>query len=283
MTPLLYNQFLTVPLAIDERHVAALAASMRNITAGPQDGDDDNRKYTTFIARGFTHDFYGNKIPRAHTDNGVSTIPLSGVVSRGLGPLGEFFGFTDVGIFTASVQAAAADPKVEKIQLMIDSPGGTVVGTRDAAQAVAAAARVKPVVAYSAGLMASAAYYIAAGATKIMAGSSAIVGSVGVITAVMDARAFYESHGITLTVFRSGEQKALGAYGGDEIDAEKAAYIQAEIDSIGAEFRGFVQGHRLIKDAALRGQTFTGEAAIAENLIDGIANTFADAQRLFAH
>lgn len=282
MTPLLYNQFLTGPLALDERHLSAVAASIRQISAGAQDKDDDDKKYTNFQSGGFTHDAYGNRIQRADTSDGVATIPLVGVVSRGLGPLGEYFGFLDLGVFTESVSAAAADPAVKEIHLVIDSPGGTVVGTRDAAQAVAKAARKKPVLAYSAGLMASAAYYIAAGATRILAGSSAIVGSVGVITAVMDAREFYKGMGITINVFRSGEKKALGAYNADEIDEPKAEHIQSEVDAIGAEFRSFVQSFRGVSDESLRGQTFTGEAAVGAHLTDGTANTLNEARKLFA-
>jgi signal peptide peptidase SppA len=279
MTPFLYQQFLTGPLAIDERHLNALAISMRRIAAGPQDGEEDDKKYTNFIARGVSHDFYGNKIPRTRIESGVATIPLAGIVSRGLGPLGEYFGFADISVFTAAVRAAADNPDVSAIHLQIDSPGGTVVGTADAARAVANAALAKPVIAYSAGLMASAAYYIAAGATKIIAGESAIVGSVGVITAVLDARGFYEKQGVNVHVFRSGEKKAIGAYAADEIDAQKAKSIQDEIDAIGAEFRAFVQSHRAIDDEALRGQIFTGTAAVAANLADATAPTMTDAIR----
>lgn len=281
MRPDLYSQFLCIPLALDERHASTLALSLRRISAGPHDDEDNDKKYTTFVARGFTHDWLGNRIRRPHTEDGVATIPLRGIVSRSLGPLGEYFGFTDVSLFTAAVQAAAEDEDVEQIVLDIDSPGGTVLGTRDAAQAVASAALAKPVLAYTDGLMASAAYYIAAGATRVMAGEGAIVGSVGVITALIDATEFYSKAGLTIHVIRSGEQKAIGAFAADKIDKKKAAHVQHEINAIGTEFRSFVTGHRAIGAEHLQGQVYTGAAAVGPNLIDGTATTLRDALARF--
>ena len=82
------------------------------------------------------------------------------------------------------VEQAAEDPVVAAILLRVDSPGGTVAGVSDLAEAVYAARKVKPVSAYISDLGASAAYYIASQAQRLYADSDALVGSIGVYSVV---------------------------------------------------------------------------------------------------
>jgi ClpP class serine protease len=70
-------------------------------------------------------------------------IALIGVYG-GLTPRGSYYGSSLAGI-AASASRAAADPDVAGIIIDVDSPGGTVSGTAEAAAAVADAASKKPV------------------------------------------------------------------------------------------------------------------------------------------
>jgi ClpP class serine protease len=97
--------------------------------------------------------------------------------------------------------------------LDIDSPGGTVAGTPELAAAVSALDQKKPVYAFSSGLMASAAYWIASQARAIYATPSAQVGSIGVVQAVVDRSAAINAAGIKVEVFSVGKYKAMGAPG----------------------------------------------------------------------
>jgi len=68
---------------------------------------------------------------------------------------------------------------LQAIVLAVDSPGGEVAGANELAQLDRDAAEQKPVVAFVGGLAASAAYWLIAGATEIVASETAILGSIG--------------------------------------------------------------------------------------------------------
>ena len=116
--------------------------------------------------------------------DGVAQIPVKGVLSKE-SPGGFFrmlFGASSsyLGIVDA-ISQAENNPEVKSILLDIDSPGGSVIGAFDAAEAVRDAK--KPVTAFINGLTASAAYLIASQADKIVAKNDAdIVGSIGVLS-----------------------------------------------------------------------------------------------------
>ena len=280
MTPQFFNQFFSTPLAIAERSALALKLSMTELCRGDtrvpngQVKDDNKPEWEP------THDWLGNPIQRATKDNdGTAIIPLKGVISKGLGPLGEFLGFMDVSRLIRDIVQAIEDPEVKKIALDIASPGGTVVGTRDAAELVVKARESgKPVMAYSGDVMASASYYIPAGATAVYSGSSAIVGSIGVFTWFVDDEGFWENMGVQWLVFRSGILKGAGI---DVLSDEQKALIQEEIDELGNEFRSWVTSFRDIAPGLMEGQTYSGKQAASLGFVDGNANTFEEALRDF--
>jgi ClpP class serine protease len=95
----------------------------------------------------------------------------------GMGTSGEFL--------QSALELASDDRHVEKIVLVVDSPGGEVYGTQETAMAVKKASEKKPVIAYVSDMAASAAYWIISQATTIAISETSCVGSVGV-------RAVYE-------------------------------------------------------------------------------------------
>ncbi|WJR74919.1 hypothetical protein [Bradyrhizobium sp. NP1] len=100
--------------------------------------------------------------PYRTTADGVAVIPVLGsLVNRG-GWIGAYSGMTSYEGLKFQLAAAARDASVSSIILDMDSPGGEAVGAFEAGDAVAAAARVKEVVAVINGMAASAAYAIAA-------------------------------------------------------------------------------------------------------------------------
>lgn len=272
MNPSIIGQFTNVPLALIESRIESVIQSIKAMAT--KSGE---------IKISASHDWYGNEIKRAKIENGVAIIPLRGVVSKGLGPLGEYFGFLDVSRFTADVASAISDPNVKRIAIDCASPGGTVLGTRDAAEMVAKAAKAKPTMVYTDDLMASAAYYIAAGANTITVSGGSYVGSVGVYTIMLDATQFWQEMGAKFHVIRSGDHKAIGARGVDPLDDDKLAKVQSEIDALGEEFRAWVNAYRTIDASVLQGQVFTGHKAIEHGFADNHANTFSEALTAFAN
>lgn len=205
----------------------------------------------------------------------VRIIEVRGLLARGVS--GWWPWATDFDDLEKALLDADDDETVSAIVLDVDSPGGTVNGTPEAADVLASIQ--KPVVAYTAGGMYSAAYYLAAAADMILARRSAGVGSIGVIAAHVDYSAFYEREGIGIDVFRSGENKAPGAFG-LSLSHSQREMIQGMIDAMGDTFRAHVMTYRNeVDDGDMDGREFTGEQAVSRGLADATANNIKDAIR----
>jgi len=72
------------------------------------------------------------------------------------------------------------DGGIASVVLRIESPGGSVAAAQEILEAVKKLAKDKPVVASMGSVAASGGYYIACGATKILANPATITGSIGV-------------------------------------------------------------------------------------------------------
>ena len=158
------------------------------------------------------------------------------------------------------VQAALADPKTTAVLLRIDSPGGEVAGCFEAVRAIRAlkAAAGKPMVAYVDEVCASAAYALACACDAIVAPDTGCVGSIGVITCLLEESRAMDSAGITPTVISSGARKADG-HPAVVLSDEARAAIQAEIDQLAEVFAAEVAIARGGDAARWRGL----EAAVA--------------------
>ena len=100
----------------------------------------------------------------------IARIDIKGTMTKrgsSLGPPGTIF-------HRQQVRAALNDPSVEGIFLRIDSPGGTVAGTKDLADDVFNATKSKPVMAFFEDTGASAAFYVGSQATVVRANASAV-------------------------------------------------------------------------------------------------------------
>lgn len=212
--------------------------------------------------------------PRAsEVSDGVAVIPVQGVIARRASmvngssqPRG-----TSIEQLDEQLSAALADPKVHSILLDVDSPGGSVSGVPEFSARVRSAS--KPVTAVADGMMASAAYWIAAGAKRIVATRAASVGSIGVYAVLDDMHRRYEAAGVHSTLIASGPRKGAGTPGTDVTEEHKAslrdtvqAYAQLFFSDVGAA-RG-LQGEDL--DRVTTGQTWIGEQALALHLVDAL-------------
>lgn len=156
--------------------------------------------------------------------------------------------------FRSALNAAVADPNVAAIVIDVDSPGGTYTGTPETASAVRAAAAVKPVIAVTETMAASAAYFIASQATEIVVAPSAEVGSIGVLSVHMDMSKMLEDFGIKTTIVRSRPGKAdTNPY--EPLSEEALASIQASVNEADAEFLAAVAKGRNTSVANVR-ETF---------------------------
>ncbi len=144
---------------------------------------------------------------------GITVIPLYGPMVKRADLFSEVSGLTSTDQVGAWVDAAAADPNTEAVVIDVDSPGGSVHGTEELAQRVAAAAKQKKVLAVANATAASAAYYVAAQASELVVTPSGWVGSIGVVWTYLDDSEQEKKNGITRVVIASSEKKAQNGGG----------------------------------------------------------------------
>lgn len=142
--------------------------------------------------------------------DGIAYIPIQGVMTKEENSLMAMIGGASTNRIQASIKKALDDKDVNSIMLMMDSPGGSVNGSFDLAFAVYRANKIKPVDAYIQDTGASACYLVASQARYITANTNAMVGSIGIITALTDTSKQDEYHGIKRYVITTGEHKEVG-------------------------------------------------------------------------
>jgi len=215
---------------------------------------------------------------------GVRVITLEGPVMTGLPDwLKEYVKAVDPVQVAADVRAAAQDPDVTGIVLVINSPGGTVTGVDDAATAVREANAVKPVVVYAPDLMASAAYWIGCGARAILTSSTGLIGSIGTYLRWTDYSGQAQQQGMAVHVYRSAPGKAPGQPG-EAKNAHLDEALTSMVDATNAVFvQGVADGRGLplaqAQERLATGHIWVGAGAVAVGVADQIGS-FADAVRL---
>jgi len=206
---------------------------------------------------------------------GVAVIEIVGVMQKYHTLFSWLFGGASSLEIAATVRSAAADPNIGCIVLYIDSPGGSVAGTQDLAEAIFEARQVKPVIAYISDIGASAAYWVASQASEIYANATATVGSIGTYAAIADYSKLFESAGIKVHVIKAGEHKAAGVVG-TEITEDQLAEWQRVVNSINSQFiQGVARGRKLPPDRVrglADGRVHVGAEAQRLGLIDGITS-----------
>ena len=247
-----FEKWAILPASIEAAQATLGANMIEGAEAEPQDEMDEY----TFSEAG-----------------GVAIIPVHGVIGHKVGAVAKMLGAVDALDVMAAIQLAADDDEVDTIILDIDSPGGTVAGVPELAETVEAvqASGTKKIYAYTDSQMASAAYWLAAGANGIFAAPSADVGSIGVYLPVVDTSAALEEQGVSVEIFKSGKYKAAG-FPGVALDEEVRKHLQLEVMDTYNEFAGFVRKFRPeLSYDSLQGQTFTGRRAAEIGMIDGEA------------
>lgn len=185
---------------------------------------------------------------------------------------GFLFGGTILEHWTRALGQLAADPSISGILLDVDSPGGQVAGTAEAADLVRMADKKKPVWAYTSGTMASAAYWIGSSARRVLAHPSAEVGSIGAIMHVVDQDPEWlrENAGIVLNTFVAVQGPNKDP---DPNDPAGAELWQDRIDAMGEKFVAAVAGNRKVSEAKVRrdfgsGWVMSGSAGLEAGMVD---------------
>lgn len=214
-------------------------------------------------------------------DGPEAIIKIEGFLSRsGPSRIDRFFGFTGTAYndIIESLSIAANDPNVELIRLAMNTPGGTVDGTDDTFQAVVAAKKKKKIIAENHGLVASAGYWIAVGANKIIASSpSSETGSIGVIVVGFDITKMLDNEGIKRVVIVSKNAPKKHDDIGKKAGRDR---IQDRIDALERVFISRVAGGRKVTIEHVKEKFGQGGLLIAQdpdsNLDDALSVNMID-------
>lgn len=200
-------------------------------------------------------------------EGSIAVIPIRGEIIK--------YGWWNIGslMMVDFIKMANSNPKIKSILLVIDSPGGTVSYTDILAQEVRNSE--KPVIAFIEGVCASAAYWIASGAKKIISNSNLdIIGSIGTASKFTDFQPYYESLGVKFHDFNAtkspDKNKDI-----KEIRAGKYEnYTKNILDPITEQFHSDVITGRaeINQKECLTGKVFLGPEALKYGLIDEIGN-----------
>ena len=208
--------------------------------------------------------------------DGVATISINGSLTSGsAGYYGQFFGVLGYDDIRKAVVEAASDPEVKSILLHVNSGGGSVSGVDDLAKFIGKVNQSKPIAAYTDGMMASAAYWLASGVSNIMAGSTAIVGSLGVLSVHTERSQMLKEAGIAVTVVRAGKYKAL-ANSVEPLTEAALAEVQGQVNDMYDIFMAQVAAGRNVTvstaDSQMgQGREFLGKGAVTAGLVDKLA------------
>lgn len=206
----------------------------------------------------------------------VAIVPVHGALyPRGGRSL--YGSFTGMDGLRSQIAAHAADPDVSAIIAHFDSPGGTVAGTPETADAFKAAAAQKPVIAMVDSLAASAAYWIASQCSEIVMSPSSDVGSIGAMMLHADMSAALETMGIKLTMIRSEISPAKNeAHPFAPLSEEATAFLQKRVNDAGVDFVKAVASGRRVSQAKVKedfgqGRVYGARDALARGMVDRIA------------
>lgn len=212
---------------------------------------------------------------RPASPQGIGLLRLRGMIVKQPTVIEEFLGAVSLDAFMAGFRSFLDDPDVGAIVMHIDSPGGETLGVSEAAAEIRAARATKPVVAV-ADFAASAAYWIAAQASEVIAPPSALLGNIGVFLVHDDISAHLEAEGIKREVFASSELKRAFA-DGQPLTDEARAQIERIVDVQEGMFVNDVAKGRGVTAATVRkdfggGGVFVATDALSAGMIDRIGS-----------
>jgi protease-4 len=205
----------------------------------------------------------------------IAVISIQGTITSSPSFLTESVTPNDV---FALIKTAEDDPSIKGVIFEINSPGGSVVASREMAYAVRN--MKKPALCWMGDIAASGAYWVASSCDHIMADPLSMTGSIGVTASYLEFSKLFEKYGITYEQITSGERKDIGSpfRNMTEEEKEKMEYI---INEIFEYFLSDVKERRNLTESQVEqivsGDIFLGKDAVNLGLIDSLG-TFQEAK-----
>ncbi|MCC6890537.1 MAG: signal peptide peptidase SppA [Hyphomicrobiales bacterium] len=153
----------------------------------------------------------------------------------------------------------------------INSPGGTTSGSEELYDSLMRLRERKPTVVVVDGLAASGGYIAALGGDHIIAGETALVGSIGVLFQYPNVAELLKSVGVKVETIRSSPLKAAPS-GFEPTSPEAREAVEEIVMDSYAWFKALVQKRRNLDEAMLAkvadGRVFTGRQGLTLRLVD---------------
>lgn len=178
--------------------------------------------------------------------NGNAVVPMIGTIFPRASMIGASTGGTSLDALSHDLRVAEASADVERIVLLIDSPGGVVSHVGEAADMLRAS--TKPVTAFVTGMGASLAYWLGSQAREIVLDRAASVGSIGVVATTSRQEGPDASGRRAYEIVSSGAPLKRP----DVTTEEGRAAVQADVDAIEAVFIADVAAGRRVSVEQVR-------------------------------
>lgn len=215
----------------------------------------------------------GRSTPKTQRAGATAIVPLVGVISSD--PLINWLlGGVSPDAFASALREAVADASVSDVVLLVDSPGGEIGLIQETAAEIRRLRALKPITAIARTQMASAAFWLGAQASRVVATPSASVGSVGVFFAHAEQSRLNERVGITVTYISSDPKKVEGNPHQPLAD-DARAFLQSRVDAVYAQFLADLaagRGLRLSQVAADfgGGRSFSADEALRRGMVNRV-------------
>lgn len=217
-----------------------------------------------------------NEAKNYDVTNDMAVISIHGVTAKRANMFMRISGGVSTELAGRDITETLNDPDIKGLVLDIDSPGGTVDGTLELANIIFEGREKKPIIAYSDGMMASAAYWIGSAAHEIhISGDTVQTGSIGVVATHIDYSQYEKKLGIKTTEVYAGKYKRLVSQykplskdGKDELQNRVDYLYSVFVDTI-ARHRG--ESSDTVLENMADGKVFIGNQGITAGLVDGVS------------
>src|SRR5437879_4483076 len=170
-----------------------------------------------------------------------------------------------------TLEEARDDHGVKAIVLRIDSPGGSGLASDIIWRAIESVKEKKPVVVSMSDVAASGGYYIACNANKIVAETSTITGSIGVLAGKPVVKGFYDWIGVTNEYVLRGKNAGLFRETEKFNDAERAKwqeFLNATYNDFTTKVAKGRGKEKTYIDSIGQGRVWTGQQGKERGLVD---------------
>jgi protease-4 len=173
-------------------------------------------------------------------------------------------------------------PWVRGIVFHVDSPGGSAVASDLIWREVTRVRETKPVVVHMGNVAGSGGYYVSCGATHIVAGSTTLTGSIGVVSGKFDASGLFLRAGLRREVLARGETATMPSAFTPYTEREWVR-MRGWMEDVYGRFKARVAAGRSKAmdevETLARGRVWTGRQALDRGLVDELGDLVTAVRR----